>query len=300
MATGHVLPGFGDPISKLRRVQSAGYPLDKQTMLRIAQDTRLNRDEVDAIRSNARRLWSYKEKQETTYDNHFMERPADELMSVRPTSATRRNKPHPMQVFQTNRLHYIPGYHNADTALRREAYRVDASMPGEEREWRVAARRKYVGQGDAVMAGAYRDTTGLKDQLDGRSVQAAESWLKIADDKDRDNVMQVVDKYRGEELARDERAGIPRRPSTAYPSMHRWMKYAGAKEADSVGRIVDTLASDPDRSYGPCDPAPTLLSQRRRDIAATINVRFQRPRPSRGDFLMHPDWPPSIPHHRIP
>lgn len=97
MATGHVLPGYGDPISRMRRVRSAGFPLDKKTLLQIAQDTKLKQDEMDHIRHSARRLWSYRQNQETSYDNHFIERPADEIMTLRPTSPTRRNKPHPIQ-----------------------------------------------------------------------------------------------------------------------------------------------------------------------------------------------------------
>ena len=72
-----------------------------------------------------------------------------------------------------------------------------------------------------------------------------------------------------------------------------------------MARIVKTLESDPDRGYVSPNPyhakpaRQTLSSMRRRDIAATANFRFQG-KPSRGDFLMHPDWPPTIPHHRIP
>ena len=96
MATGHVLPGFGTPVSSLRRVQSAGYPLDKKTLLEIAQQTRLQQEEILNIRKNACQLWMYPQKHETSYDNHFAERPADEVRTVRPTSPTRRNKPHPI------------------------------------------------------------------------------------------------------------------------------------------------------------------------------------------------------------
>ncbi|XP_076467530.1 uncharacterized protein LOC143298546 [Babylonia areolata] len=300
MATGHVLPGYGDPISRLRRVQSAGYPLGKRTLLKIAQETRLEQTEMDAIRQNARRLWSYKDCHETTYDDQYAERPADGLVTVRPTSPTRRNKPHPLPVFLTNRLHYIPGYQNADTTVGKDAYKVDASVLPEEREQRTSVRKKYIGRPDSAMVSPYRDPFGVRDHLDDRSAQAAEAWLKIADDKDRGNVMHVIEKYKAAEGARCQKAGISPRPATAYPSTHRWMRYAGAKEADAVGRIVQMIDSDPDKGYAAPEPAPTLLSLRRRDIAATANVRIQRPKPSRGDFLMHPDWPPSIYHHRIP
>ncbi|KAK7097987.1 uncharacterized protein [Littorina saxatilis] len=305
MATGHVLPGFGDPISQLRRVQSAGYPLDKNTLLEIAQKTRLHREELENIRTNARRLWQYPQGHQTTYDRFYSERPADEMIGLRPTEQTRRNRPHPTPVFLTNRLHYVPGYHNADTSIKREAYRVDASLPQEQRSHRLSVRNKYIGRVDESSVSPYKDPFGLKQQLDGRSAQAAEAWLKLADDEDRENVLHAVQKYRDDEQAWQQN-GAPRRAKTAYPSLHRWMRYAGAKEADSVNRITHTLETDPDlryvapNSHHPLQVMPpSLPSVRRRDIAATANVRYQS-KPSRGDFLMHPDWPPTIPHHRVP
>lgn len=95
MATGHILPGYGDPVSKLRRVRSAGYPLDRKTLVGIQQSTKVPPEELESIRNNARRLWCYPQLQETSYGQHFAERPADEMMQLRPTSSTRRNKPHP-------------------------------------------------------------------------------------------------------------------------------------------------------------------------------------------------------------
>lgn len=38
--------------------------------------------------------------------------------------------------------------------------------------------------------------------------------------------------------------------------------------------------------------------RRRDDLEAMQRTRYVS-RPSRGDFLMHPDWPSCIPHHRV-
>ncbi|KAK7495285.1 hypothetical protein BaRGS_00013467 [Batillaria attramentaria] len=302
MATGHILPGYGDPVSRLRRVQSAGFPLDKKTLLDIAQQTRLEQQQFESIRNNARRLWSYPDRNETSYDNHFAERPADELMQLRPTSPTRRNKPHPPMVFLTTRLHYIPGYNNADTTVGKEAYQVDASVPVDQQAERKAVRRKYLGRQDPAMVNTYKDPFGLRQTLDGRSAQAAEAWMKLADDADRDNVLHVIQREKDKARTRDVES-LPR-AKTAYPSTYRWMRYAGAKESDSVGRIVNTLNSDPD---GTCyiqpnpyhaRPVQSVTSMRMRDIASTRNVRYQS-KPSRGDFLIHPDWPPTLEHHKV-
>lgn len=307
MATGHILPGYGDPVSRLRRARSAGFPLDKKTLLEIAQQTRLEQQHFEEIRHNARRLWSYPDRNETSYDNHFAERPADELMQARPTSPTRRNKPHPPQVFLTTRLHHIPGYSNADTTLGKHVYQVDASLAPEQQAVRNDVRRKYHSSQDSALVKAYRDPYGLKQVLDGRSAQAAEAWMKIADDADRDNVLQVIQQEKTEQVAEDQ-SQIPRamsRARTAYPSTYRWMRYAGAKEADAVARLIGTLQTDPDMKHDVSSkvyhgrPVDSVTAMRMRDIMATRNVRFQR-KPSRGDFLMHPDWPPSLEHHKVP
>lgn len=106
MATGHILPGYGDPVSRLRRVRSVGYPLDKKTLSALQQQARLDQNEFESIRSNARQLWSYSQNHETSYNNHFAERVADELMQSRPTSPTRRNKPHP-QMYVCSKCVYV-------------------------------------------------------------------------------------------------------------------------------------------------------------------------------------------------
>lgn len=311
MAAGHVLPGFGDPVSRLHRVRSVKYPLDRKTLLEIEQKTRLQKDEFEQIKRAACDLWQYPQNNETTYDTFFSERRADDLMVCRPTSPGRRNKPHPTPVFLTTRLHYIPGLHNAETTVGKEAYKVDASCPPNEKKLRQAMRQKYQSHLSDAMVEQYKDAFGLTKDLEPRAAQAAEAWLKIADDSDREAVIASLRKERENIIGTTEKGG--HRPHTSVPSyasVNRWMRYAGAREADAVGRIVGMIQSGPNGGvYNPhlpenpyhSRPYPqNLLEQREKDIAATVRVQFQRPKPSRGDFLMHPDWPPSIYHHRIP
>lgn len=97
MATGHVLPGFGEPVTRFRRARSA-IPLDKD---RVNEYARLNVPapdyrELRSIRENARHAWATSvPKYATTYDSHFNGQPLDEPTKLRPSSPTRLNKPHP-------------------------------------------------------------------------------------------------------------------------------------------------------------------------------------------------------------
>jgi len=125
MATGHILPGYGNPVSKLRRVRSAGcQPLDSTTLLDRENAAKANSRELDSIRENARSTWLRNTTQPTTYDSHFSSGEVTELTKTtpRPTSSHRHNNPHPPQVFLTNRLHYIEGYHNPDATVGKSAY----------------------------------------------------------------------------------------------------------------------------------------------------------------------------------
>ncbi|XP_048237052.1 uncharacterized protein LOC124134415 [Haliotis rufescens] len=299
MATGHILPGYGDPVSRLRRVNSSGYPLDSNTLLQMEASYKLRDLEFDRIRAQARHMWSRRDREPTTY-HHFhsgQELPPEEQTRSRPTSPTRRNKPHPPPVFLTNRLHYIEGYHNPDTRLGKQCYRIDASLPPEEQHQRRHIRRKYVAdRPSTALLNTYKDQYGVKNYLDPVAAQGAEAWLKIADDKDKDEVMMAVQKHREQEDLQATRDAhrqptppmVPR-ANTAYPSLNRFMKYAGATESSAMAPLLR--------------PPHAIIGysgdMRSRDIEATSRVRVSSAC-GRGDFLLHPDWPPTLPHHRVP
>jgi len=96
MATGHILPGYGQPVTNLKRSKSA-YPLDKT---RIREYAYMNvpaprYDELSHIRDSARSVWSANPTYATSYNNHYTGRGLDEPTRSRPTSPTRLHKPHP-------------------------------------------------------------------------------------------------------------------------------------------------------------------------------------------------------------
>ena len=98
MATGHILPGYGDPVSQLRRVRSAGcYPLDSFSLYERKRAAELSKREFEQIRENARRMWSTNSPRETTYDSFFKDKDVMEITHTRPTSSYRHNNPHPPQ-----------------------------------------------------------------------------------------------------------------------------------------------------------------------------------------------------------
>lgn len=96
MPTGHVLPGYGQPVTYLRRAKSA-YPLDKTKLKEYAAFNvpAPERNELLRIKSQARDQWMGLDRAATTYDFQFQCRDLDQPTKSRPTSPTRKNKPHP-------------------------------------------------------------------------------------------------------------------------------------------------------------------------------------------------------------
>ncbi|XP_061189356.1 uncharacterized protein LOC133197374 [Saccostrea echinata] len=307
MPTGHVLPGYGQPVTYLRRAKSA-YPLDKT---KIKEYAVLNvpapdRNELLRIKNQAKNQWMGLDRSATTYDFQFKPKYLDQPTPSRPTSPTRKNKPHPPLVFLTNRLHYIPGYHNADTTINKPVYQVDASVPFEEQAQRWAIRDKYIGKPSAKAINQYTDKYGYREYFDPVEAQAAEAWTKISDEKDLYQLPNVLEEQKGKHITEPNvEHGIPleepQRPKTALASTYRWMKYAGAAENLELHRALEAIRNReqlPNMMRYSRSGIGSTEMRRREDIEAMQRTRYIS-KPSRGDFLMHPDWPPSIPHHRV-
>lgn len=307
MPTGHVLPGYGQPVTYLRRAKSA-YPLDKSKIKEYAAQNvpAPERNELLRIKSQARDQWLGLDRAATTYDFQFKYRNLDQPTQSRPTSPTRKNKPHPPLVFLTNRLHYVPGYHNADTTINRPVYQVDASVPYEEQAQRWALRDKYIGKPSAKAINQYTDKYGYREYFDPVEAQAAEAWTKLADDKDLYQLPNVLDEQKEKHITEPNvEHGIPlqepQRPKTAMASTYRWMKYAGASENMELHRALEAIRNRgqmPNMMRYSRNGIGSTEMRRRDDIEAVQRTRYVA-KPSRGDFLMHPDWPSSIPHHRV-
>lgn len=303
MTTGHVLPGYGNPVTRLRRAHTA-YPMDRNKLKEFAIKSvpPLEKSTLDQIRANARHAWSLPDREKTTYGYFHRGSDLDEPTQCRPTSPTRRHKPHPKPVFLTNRLHYIHGYHNADATMGKDVYRVDDSLPSEERQMRLQAREKYIGRPMAAAVNQYQDPyASLKEDVGPVEVWGAQAWMNIADDDKQHEVMNAVRDYREKDLFRENTPVQPTvvdspRPVTAIPSVHRWLKHAGAQELTNLQGSYQVYPP------GSIQPLGTKMGtthiRRQQELDAVKKSRYIH-KPIRGDFLIHPEWPPTFPHHRL-
>ena len=100
MTTGHILPGYCDPVTRLARAKSAGYPVNMKKLLETtARYSKIDPMEFNCIKEEARRMWCRPHPEPTTYDFFFNKcsKQHEKIPETvpRPSSPTRINKPHP-------------------------------------------------------------------------------------------------------------------------------------------------------------------------------------------------------------
>lgn len=329
MTTGHVLPGYGPVVTNItrhRRTRSAdptvssyqlrgGHSL-REPALGIADPVHLAQ-----IKQDAREAWhdSMKdwmetpEKRPTTYAHSFYRKgplESEDPVIMRPTSPTRRNKPHPKGVFMKCRLHKVPGYHdpynamgqemnvvegfqNADTQIGDDVYIVDALCNDEEQHGRQRLRQKFVGRPSTVAVSQYqigqREASLKRFMNDPRGAQAAEAWMKLANDRDKAAAQTML--YKADV---DRRKGYynPNKPKPFYnsvkipyhASVHRFLKTAGNEEAKAAENLLRA-------SMGPKPPSMSGPHYHITDYSSRSLIKIN-PKTTRKDFTYHPEFYP--------
>ncbi|CAG5115462.1 unnamed protein product [Candidula unifasciata] len=293
MAAGHILPGYGDPVTRLRRVLSVGcYPLNSTALRECEKAACLSQQEFSQIRETARQLWSKQYPRMTTYETYFSNGEIREVTQTRPTSSDRHNNPHPTQLFITNKLHFIEGFHKPDTTLGTSAYRVDAGVSSAEKRHRQSLHENYVARPDSALTYLYKDPYGFKKVLPPIEAQAAEAWVKLADDVDHNRVMEVL-KEQTDVLKPNNNTA---RPKSAYPSLHRWMKMCGAEENEAISKVMQQPSAR--NCQSPSKELQPVRSASKKEACTKnpcIHTKLRR-----GEYSIHPNWPTSLLHHRVP
>lgn len=330
MATGHILPGRGSIVTKFRSKSAdptmSGYRYYKEGRQggRGAHGRPLHhtapRDLAD-IKTDALLAWTEEmedwtkctNKRPTTYEHSYYNKDVrpDNVAKMRPVSPTRRNKPHPKDVFMTCRLQKVPGYYdpsaamgkeidavhgfqNPDARIKEEVYLIDALCPDWEQQDRRNLRHKYVGRPSTANVMTYRDEEREKMKKvisDPWSAQAAEAWLKLAGSQNKKAVKTMVNEahtkgQRSPRRSRD-RTGRNVNEQVGEPyqaSVHRFLKGSGHEERKAAEKLFDSLESA---------PRPLPMSGPHFHITDYSQVHHKiHPRHIRTDFTIHPEWLP--------
>ncbi|XP_067824666.1 uncharacterized protein [Heptranchias perlo] len=155
----------------------------------------LDPEEFDKIRQKASTAWTGEHENRlrsvTTYTAEHRKKQLDEPTQnrVRPNSPTRLHRPHPPEIFLVTRLHRIPGHYNTPknptaSPMRDKREEILRQTPG----WSKTN----------TLSQTTMNITGTRESLqavlnDSNTAWAAEAWMKLTCEKDRQAVKRMID-----------------------------------------------------------------------------------------------------------
>ncbi|CAF3377246.1 unnamed protein product [Rotaria socialis] len=253
-------------------------------------------EELAAIRNHSQSIWSRPDTSLTTHGHYFVDPEQIERTQTRPTSAGRHHNPHPKLVFMRTGMREIP-----------YAYGALAS--------RLPSRERITNKAPIIP-----DYMGELQDLTPFEQQGVNAFLKLANDNAKPNVVQALKNYRI--LMANEYECPPIGAATVcredgsrtefYPSIDRFRQATkNDKEIDAINKAIE----NPETEIKITSNVPPVQQP-----ALTRNVRYpNRPlfhfqrrshshskcpwplarHPFRGDYSIHSDWHPRLPHHRL-
>ncbi|CAF1491743.1 unnamed protein product [Adineta ricciae] len=245
--------------------------------------------ELETIRAQSRSIWSKPDTALTTHGHYFADPQQTQRTPSRPTSAGRRHNPHPKLVFMRTGMREIPN-----------AYGAPPARPPSQQSAQVPLVPDYLEQ---------------MSDLSTVERQGASAFLKAANEDSKANVIQAVKNYRIDMKNEYEcppigAATVCREDgsrSEFYPSMDRYRQaIRNEKEYSGVNRALEKPETDIQVSED--QPVlkrnvrfpnrPTVHFQRRTHSHTNCPWPLAR-QPYRGDYSIHMDWHPRLPHHRL-
>ncbi|UJR09235.1 hypothetical protein I4U23_013481 [Adineta vaga] len=251
--------------------------------------------ELENIRAQSRSIWLKPDTSLTTHGHYFADPQQFQRTSSRPTSAGRRHNPHPKLVFMRTGMREIPNAYGAPPA-------------------RLPSREQTSAQLSQVP-----DYLEQIQDLSTVERQGANAFLKAANEDSKANVGQALKNYRlhmkneyecppigAATVCRDDGSR-----SEFYPSMDRYRQaIRNEKEYGAVNKALENPETDIQviNDQPPEQPVlrrnvrfpnrPAAHFQRRSHSHTNCPWPLAR-QPYRGDYSIHMDWHPRLPHHRL-
>jgi len=257
------LPSYGSRavLSKSNPLQNRNLDTNYLRKLTVP----LKRDEFLQIKKNAKKTFKseYDRQQSsaTCYGGTYNLKRVDEPTSarIRPSSPSRRNRPHPPRVFMVNRLQNIDGYYQPESVHRSQTASLP-KRPARPESSATSSSRPFTART------SFSEREVMKKKLGAVHAQAVESWLKLASEKDRVAIRQSfkLDKKR---LRNGRESVYANKTKDQLPE----------KSTSSKNNTLVSLS----RSLRQASNERKVLEGRERFIFET---------PKNKDFQIHPGW----------
>lgn len=265
----------------------------------------LDVEEFEKIKHKASAVWREEHenglKSVTTYSAEYKKKQLDEPTQnlVRPHSPTRRNKPHPSELFLVTRLHKIPRHYNTAKG---------ASILPSRDKWEEVLRLSpgWCKSNPLPQAAVNSNRTREKQQKltdviavcssfqtlfsNSNTVRVAEAWMKFANEKDRQAVNRMMDCAISASVD-ITRSNTPRQSYISQAlsrfvkcqyitSINHWLQKAKNEETSAVERLLRTLSRiNPRNVQGP-----------HFQLANCACLCEMTSKPYIYDYQIHPEW----------
>lgn len=223
-----------------------------------------NKEELKDIMSKSKSLWSVKDTYETTYGSSYRDYEFKEKPFVRPSSPTRKNNPHPPKVFMSSHLRDIPGYFNDNPAI------LEKSNNNSIETQRPLTANPSVKRPESAVV--YNNTNEYFSSLFPNEASEMENTFTKAG---VDTNVKSTNESRSQTRNDFEHTKI--------------ITTADKQRVTLQSNLLNPYLYDDYREY-------------REKYANKTHgmLNPDRKRPSRGDFMIHPDWHARLKHHRLP
>lgn len=291
MTIGHPNAGYTDAVTKHR------LALNNPTGARTA--FKKSPEELADIKKSAKEVWSAKDNYETTYGRYHGPHKYDKQI-YRPSSPERKNNPHPKKVFLTTRMSQIPGcFDDNDFEGRSRAKLKIPEFPNAEHSQILPPSTKH-----------FSNTNEYFQSLHPSETANTENYFKQAGidtslnnfDYNTNSAKPSSRHFSYETNNNETKSMFNLHNNSTGDSEYR-AEYMGKSSKDEIdARPLKPTAENRLQTNA---TNPYLYNDYRvyREKYANGDHGVPNPdakKPSRGEFLIHPDWHARLKHHRLP
>lgn len=295
MTIGHPNAGYDEIVSKFK------LGLDNPTGAR-AQFKR-NNEELADIREAAKAVWSAKDNFQTTYSRYHGPHKHEGKL-YRPSSPSRKNNPHPTKVFLTTRMSHIPGhFDDSDFENKsRTKIRIPEYNNIEHKDIILPSMKRYANTQEYLQSLTDpNEASNVEESLRNAGIDPSTvTYTPSAREEKKERTYLSYDNKNF-----DSRSLVSLHNNTTGDSEYR-DHYQGKSSADEIDPIPLKLKrSNSSNCLQTNATNPYLYNDYRvyREKYANGDHGVPNPdakKPSRGEFLIHPDWHARLKHHRLP
>jgi len=223
--------------------------------------TKTNKDELQEIMAKSKEIWAAKDTSETTYGNTFRNYNLKEKLFIRPSSVTRKNNPHPAKVFMSSHMKDLPGYFDDNPE------HLNSYPSNNFNDYQQGSQMSF--KQPALL---YQNSNSYLDNLAPSEANQMEATFNKAgiDTTKKSNSISHDEPiiYSSDSITKfaSQKPKITLQSNLTNPYLYNDLREYREKYA-----INDHGMPNPDKK-----------------------------RPSRGDFMIHPDWHARLKHHRLP